>query len=88
MYSSLCLRNGKIRSPLNPKSVKSRSVKSRVDCTELSVIGFAAPLKSQHAIKNQDSRQAYVQKHFSTVQVQLVVRDKVMGKLVACKVLL
>ena len=33
MYSSLCLRNGKIRSPLNPKSVKSRSVKSRVDCT-------------------------------------------------------
>ena len=32
MYSSLCLRNGKIRSPLNPKSVKSRSVKSRVDC--------------------------------------------------------
>ena len=51
--------------------------------------GFAATLKSQHAIKkNRDSRLTYVQNHFSTVQVQLVVRDKAMGKLAACKILL
>ena len=51
--------------------------------------GFAATLKSQPAIKkNQDARQAYVQNHFGAVQVQLVVRDKAMGKLAACKILL
>ena len=40
MYSSLCLRNGKIRSPLNPKSVKSRSVKSRDDCIAFGLYGI------------------------------------------------